>query len=441
MYSYYPASEKWHTLVHVCRRWRNLVFTSPRHLNLQLLCKPPRSVEEMLHIWPELPIYIQGFNNLARVAGDNLTAALKLNHRVTRIQLERTSDSAWKTIAPLMQHPFPILAHLWIQPFNPVQNAIQSFLGGSAPSLRDLVLIGVPFLASPELLLSTTNLVRLWYDDIPRSGYILPQAMVTGLSALTRLESFSLTFLSPHSLQDRPIRIPHTHTRTLLPALSYLRFRGSVEYIEELVAQIDAPLLESMIITLFHQGALEVSQLAKFVRRADMLSLLDRAEVAFRSSCISVTFSRELPIDPKTLMLYLWCDESDLRLSYLAQFCSSCLPTLFPFECLHIHAPRHYTWQDVTVMDNQDSQWLELLRHFSAVKHLHLSKLIASRVAQALRGLSAGRVMELLPALEAIFISDLVGPVMEAISGFADARQLSGHPVFISDSQGRFTTC
>ena len=92
-------------------------------------------------------------------------------------------------------------------------------------------------------------------------------------------------------------------------------------------------------------------------------------------------------------------------------------------------------------MDNQDSQWLELLRHFSAVKHLHLSKLIASRVAQALRGLSAGRVMELLPALEAIFISDLVGPVMEAISDFADARQLSGHPVFISDSQGRFTTC
>jgi hypothetical protein len=33
-------------------------------------------------------------------------------------------------------------------------------------------LVGVPFPALPELLLSATNLVRLCYDDIPRSGYI-----------------------------------------------------------------------------------------------------------------------------------------------------------------------------------------------------------------------------------------------------------------------------
>ena len=243
MYSCYPASEKWHTLIHVCQRWRNLVFTSPRHLNLQLLCEPPkRSVEEMLYIWPELPIYIQDFDHPTKKAGDIVTAALKLNHRVTRIRLERTSGSKWETFAPLMEHPFPVLTYLWVQPFFPIENTIsRSFLGGSAPSLQHLVLIGVPFLALPELLLSTTSLVRLWYDDIPRSGYILPQAMATGLSALTRLESLSLTFPSPHSLQDRPIRITHTHTRILFPALSYLRFRGSVEYMEDLVTQIDAP--------------------------------------------------------------------------------------------------------------------------------------------------------------------------------------------------------
>jgi hypothetical protein len=137
-------------------------------------------------------------------------------------------------------------------------------------------------------------------------------------------------------------------------------------------------------------------------------------------------------------MLYLWCHESDLRLSHLTQFCSSCLPTLSTFECLHIHVPLYETWEDFIVMGDQDSQWLQLLRHFHAVKHLHLSKHVASRVAQALRGLSTGRVMELLPALEAILISDLErsGPVMEAISDFADARQLSGHPVSIYDWQG-----
>ena len=395
-----------------------------------------------MDIWPELPIYIFDFDYPSKEARTNVVAALRLNHRVSRIYLDKTSDSAWETFAPLMEHLFPVLTHLSIQPYSQIKNTIsRSFLGGSAPSLRDLVLIGVPFLALPELLLSTTNLVRLQYSNIPRSGYILPQAMVTGLSALTRLESLSLTFSSPHSLQGRPIPIPHPHTRTLLPALTYLCFQGDVDYVENLMAQIDAPLLEEMVITLFHQEVLDVSQLAKFVRRADKLSFLDRAEVTFRSSYISVTLSQELRVgrvDPNTLMLYLGCHESDLRLPYLAQLCSSCLPTLSPFESLQIHLPYYQNWEDFIVIDDQDSQWLELLRPFNTVKNLHLSKHVASRVAQVLRGISAGRVMELLPALEAIFISDLehFGPVMEAISDFADARQLSGHPVSIYDREG-----
>ena len=32
----------WHTLVHVCRRWRCVVFASPRRLNLRLLCTEKR---------------------------------------------------------------------------------------------------------------------------------------------------------------------------------------------------------------------------------------------------------------------------------------------------------------------------------------------------------------------------------------------------------------
>ena len=30
--------ETWQTLVHVCRKWRNIVFGSPRRLNLRLFC-------------------------------------------------------------------------------------------------------------------------------------------------------------------------------------------------------------------------------------------------------------------------------------------------------------------------------------------------------------------------------------------------------------------
>ncbi|KAI0294218.1 hypothetical protein BC826DRAFT_354752 [Russula brevipes] len=48
-------TDDWHALVHVCRRWRCVVFSSPRHLRLRLLCTMRRSVEEINDIWPHCP--------------------------------------------------------------------------------------------------------------------------------------------------------------------------------------------------------------------------------------------------------------------------------------------------------------------------------------------------------------------------------------------------
>jgi hypothetical protein len=50
---------RWHTLVHVCRRWRTVVFASTHHLNLQLRRMSKTPVREMLDIWPALPIFIE----------------------------------------------------------------------------------------------------------------------------------------------------------------------------------------------------------------------------------------------------------------------------------------------------------------------------------------------------------------------------------------------
>ena len=445
MYYSYSSNEKWRTLVHVCRRWRNMTFTYPRHLNLELVYSPSeRSVKEMLDIWPELPIYIWAFSYPTMETITNVVAALTLNHRVSRIRFNELPNWTWKRFGPLMERPFPALTDFYLRPYSPdpVVPISRSFLGGSAPCLQDLYLESISFPALPNLLLTATNLVRLSYIDIPPSGYIPPQAMATGLSALTRLQRLSLTF-QPESFPYRAIRIPPPHTRTLLPALTYLCLRGVPEYVEDLVAQVDTPLLESTKITLFHREVLEVSELSKFVRRADKLSLRDRAEVTFESDRITVLLSEifEVIVDPKTLRLCSPCPESNLRLSYLAQFCASCLPTLSPFESLHILVPRHYTpysWPDVT--DNH-SQWLELLRLFNTVKELRLSITVAPRVAQVLRGLPAERVSEVLPALENVFISGLnlykFNPVKEIISEFVDARQLSAHPVSIHHWKGR----
>jgi len=405
----------------------------------------------MLDTWPELPIYIHDLGELREEARDDVAAALKLNHRVSGIRLEKASFSAWETLGSLMRRPFPALTHLWVrQPFHSMNDLIsRSFLGGSTPSLRVLLFNGVSFPALPDLLLSAPNLVYLFLHNIPPSGYISPQAMVTVLSALTRLKSLSLTFSSSQPLPDGAIRTPPSHTRPFLRSLTFLRFQGDPEYMEDLVAQMDAPLLGSMEITLFHREVLEVSELAKFVRRADRLSLVHRAEVTFGSFCISVTLSRNLrKVGPKTLMLKLACPESDLQLSYLAHFCASCLPTLCPFESLHILVPPRpskplrilvsleHAWIDV--MDHPDPQWLELLRLFNNVKNLRLCKIIAPRIARALTWLPEEQSMGVLPALENVFISRLesFGYVGEAISEFADARQPFGCPVSIHNWEG-----
>ena len=38
----------WHLLVHVCRRWRQIIFESPHRLDLQILCTEKTPVRQNL---------------------------------------------------------------------------------------------------------------------------------------------------------------------------------------------------------------------------------------------------------------------------------------------------------------------------------------------------------------------------------------------------------
>ena len=52
---------------------------------------------------------------------------------------------------------------------------------------------------------------------------------------------------------DQDTRNSRLQARSLLPVLTALQFRGVGEYLEDLLARIDAPLLDYLDITLFHQ--------------------------------------------------------------------------------------------------------------------------------------------------------------------------------------------
>ena len=188
----YPEDEiGWRTLVHVCKRWRSVVFSSPPCLDLQLCCTNKRPVKKLLDIWPPLPIYIYAVEKSPLRGVTNILAALKQRNRVRGICIWGVPNSLLKKSVVLKRFPaltnLNLLSHDEKAPVLP-----DSFLGGSAPSLRTTWLEGIPFPGIGKLLLSTTDLVSLSLFDIPHSGFISPEAMVATLSTLTRLEGLGL---------------------------------------------------------------------------------------------------------------------------------------------------------------------------------------------------------------------------------------------------------
>jgi len=98
---------RWRTLVHVCRRWRSLVFGSPRRLDLKLRCTLKTPARDLLDIWPALPLFIQG-HIYEESDVDNIIAALERRDRVCKISLK----SHLEKVLGSMQEPFPDLTSL-----------------------------------------------------------------------------------------------------------------------------------------------------------------------------------------------------------------------------------------------------------------------------------------------------------------------------------------
>ena len=146
--------EAWATLVHVCRRWRSVVFGSPRRLNLQLVCSSGTPARDMLDVWPALPLVLLCDSAYPI---DNIVAVLEHSNRVRQIEFFEVSNSSSEKTLAATQVPFPELTDLVLMSYD-------SFLGGSAPILRKIWLNGVQFPGLPKLLLSATHLavLNLW---------------------------------------------------------------------------------------------------------------------------------------------------------------------------------------------------------------------------------------------------------------------------------------
>ena len=250
----------WQTLVHVCQRWRGIIFVSPPwsplRLDLHLKCSSGTPVRKNLGFWPAtLPLIIDHHDfgdGISPEDEDSIDAALEHPGRVRQLNICANAPLI-KKVATALRKSFPVLTHLDLTCEDYSVNLVipRRFLGGSSiPHLQHLHLRNVSFPQLPSPFSSARNLVSLQIE-MPANDYISPDAMVRGLAMLTRLKDLSISFYEGISHADQWGNHPYPQMRTILSALTSLRYEGLSGYLEDFLARIDTPQVDSLTIDYF----------------------------------------------------------------------------------------------------------------------------------------------------------------------------------------------
>jgi len=198
------------------------------------------------------------------------------------------------------------------------------------------------------------------------------------------------------------------------------------------VARIRTPLLHNADITFFNQLIFDISRLLQFIRPLNKFKAFDIAYVLFQSRYVQVGLSSQAgTVDEAIFKLKISCKPSDWQLSSVAQICNWSFTLYSTIERLYIRENTEPGQRRQDDMEN--TQWIELLRPFIAVKDLYLSEGLAQLVAQALALRESVGESDVLPALQNIFFEGLKPstrrPFREAIRPFIATRDSSGRPV------------
>ncbi|KAH8984737.1 hypothetical protein EDB92DRAFT_1950567 [Lactarius akahatsu] len=426
------APRAWPTLTFMCRRWRQIVHTSPLGLNLRLYFTPGTPVLKALDCWPALPIIVQygGVPNLDAPApgdDDNIIAALKQSGRVSSIRLTVTSSLVGKLSA--ISEPFSELEELVLLSRNNMQLTLPGTFG-RGPRLRTLHSTKIAFPSLPQLLSHSYDLVDIQLHEIPSAGYFSPESFANALSGMTNLRTLSLHFLSLPPRRNFLSLPPLSGERIVLPALTFLKYRGSSKYLDSLVARIDAPGLGDINITLFSQPTMDASQLGRFIERTGIQTPLSQAEVQTSGDAISISFTSSGTSSGTPLRLQISCKQLDWQLSSMAQVCDQFSPFLFRVNNVRINSTQSSSEQD----DVDGGQWLGLIRAFGGATDFPVDGELTTAILCAL-GLVEESHTTVLPSLHHLHIENpraMSEPSWDGLLSFITLRSRSGHPIQVN---------
>ena len=268
-----------------------------------------------------------------------------------------------------------------------------------APHLRYLVLWGaVP--AVGFTFTTVMNLVTLGLYNIPPFAYFTPSSLFTRLSLMPQLESLAIAFDAHvvnrefnNQLSNTPIM-----SQIALPNLRWFWFRGFSTYLDDVFAQISAPLLKTLSINLFAQFTpLAVPHFLQFVSSSENLGfrtvLLGLEAMSF--------FSRGYQHGEHGKG-----SVSSFEIWFASEYC--CWPVASVMQALGALLPLFSVAEQLTLScrshdrslpmhnDLGRTQWRGLLRLFSSVN----TRYVVARVSCSLQSEGGEPPLELSPNLE-----------------------------------------
>jgi hypothetical protein len=177
----------------------------------------------------------------------------------------------------------------------------------------------------------------------------------------------------------------------------------------------------------------QVAQLFKFIGRSvgPKLTAFRHANITFHSGRVSFRMPPHAEGFWRPVWTSISCEGIDWQVSHMAQVLSQFSATLSTVHHLELNAyPK-----GLQLKDTDDVEWQLLLRQFSDAKTLRVSQELAGHVALALEDIAGETVGEVLPSLDLIY---LAGQPASSVEKFVAARQLSGRPVAVIDTETEF---
>jgi hypothetical protein len=407
----------WPRLVHVCRKWRRIVFSSHQALQLRLFCTHGTPVLKTLECWPALPIVVEygwspALDTPAPAADDDdVMAALRHCHRVTSIDLSVTSS---------LRDRFSAIK----EPFSELEDLVLEFQGGLwmtlpsvfrwGPRLHRLHLTRIAIPELTQLLTSSRNLVDIQLHEIPAIGYSLLSSFRSALCEMTQLQSLSLQFLPV------PIYPEIVLSSLSLPTLTRLKYQGASEYLDHLVAGIDAPRLEVVEINFFDEIKFRARNIGKFIYQMGKQNSQRQADILFSKNYVTITLT---PPVPTCVTLQVFCGSSNQQLSSITQVCSEFSTSLLGVEQFKLRISG--TQASRGQYDSDGEGWIALINAFKGTRPLAIN--FSRNIVLAL-----GSSENVLPALHKLHIrqsesrdSDAI--LRKVVGSFMHSRERSGH--------------